>query len=88
MRLVAWLGSVVLPLLLAGFGLSLVRLVKGPTLPDRVVAVELMASIAAGVVAVYAVLEGRAAYLDAALILALLSFLGAVAFAYYIERRA
>lgn len=64
-----------------------IRLVRGPSLPDRVVAIDLASSLAVGMIAVYAVQNNQPAYLDVAIIIALISFLGTVAFAYYLERR-
>jgi multicomponent Na+:H+ antiporter subunit F len=77
---------IVMPLLFGGALLSLVRLVRGPSLPDRVVALDLMTVAAIGVVAVYAAATGQPSLLDVALVLALLSFLGVVAFATYVQR--
>lgn len=72
-------------------GLSLVvaflRLVKGPTLPDRVVALELMASLTVAFIGVYAVSAERGAFLDVAMVLALTAFLAAVGFSRYLEKR-
>lgn len=67
--------------------LGFVRLVRGPTLPDRVVALELMASLLVGFCALYAVAMGQPVFLDVAIVLALTAFLGAVAFARYLEKR-
>ena len=61
--------------------ITFVRLVRGPTLPDRVVALELIATIFVGVVAVYAIASRQTVYLDVGIVLALVGFLGAVAFA-------
>lgn len=74
---------------MAGVGilLSVVRLILGPTLPDRVVALDLITILAVGTTAAYSVTTGEAAYLDVAIVLALISFLGTVAFAFYIEKR-
>lgn len=77
----------VLSLLSLALILAFVRLVRGPSLPDRVVALDLAITMAMGIISVYAILNNQPAFLDVALILALLSFLGTVAFAYYIERR-
>jgi multicomponent Na+:H+ antiporter subunit F len=66
--------------------LTFLRLVRGPSLMDRVVALELMASLVAGIVAVYAIGVDDAALIDVAIALALVAFLGAVAFARYAER--
>jgi multicomponent Na+:H+ antiporter subunit F len=76
------LGMVGLALLL-----TFVRLVRGPTLPDRVVALDLMGVLAVGMIAAYAVLTDQPVLLDAATVLALVGFLGTVAFARYLKRR-
>ena len=87
MSLVAFINLVVLPLLGGGIVLAFVRLVRGPTLPDRVVALDLMATLIIAISAAYAVATGQPAYLDAAIVLALVTFLGTVAFAYFLHRR-
>ncbi len=66
--------------------LALVRLILGPSLPDRVVALDLIATLAVGFTALYAVLSQQALFLDLALVLALIAFLGTIAFAYFIEK--
>ncbi len=66
--------------------LTFVRLVRGPSLMDRVVALELMASLVAGIVAVFAIGTDDPALIDVAIALALVAFIGAVAFARYAER--
>ncbi|WP_423185388.1 monovalent cation/H+ antiporter complex subunit F [Alishewanella sp. d11] len=78
---------------LGGFGilsaallLSMVRLIKGPSLPDRVVALELIASITVGVIGLYAIRSGKDAYIDVTMVLALTAFLAAIGFARYLER--
>ena len=67
--------------------LTFVRLVRGPTLPDRVVALDLMGVLAVGMLAAYAVATGQPGLMDPAAVLALVGFLGTVAFARYLERR-
>lgn len=66
--------------------LAFVRMARGPSLPDRVVALELIASIVAGAVGVHAIDTGVASYLDIALVLALTAFLAAIGFARFLER--
>ena len=66
---------------------AFIRLLLGPSLPDRVVALELIASITVGLIAAYAVNAGVPAALDVALVLALTGFLAAVAFSRYLEKR-
>lgn len=81
------LWRLVLSLLSLSLILAFVRLVRGPSLPDRVVALDIAITMAMGIISVYAVQNDQPIFLDVALILALLSFLGTIAFAYYIERR-
>lgn len=79
---------VALPLLTITVILAFVRLVRGPSLPDRVVALDLITTLMIGIIAVYAIGTDEPVLLDLAIVLALISFLGTVAFAHYIERRA
>ena len=61
------------------------RIVRGPSLMDRVVALELTATLVAAVVAVYAIGTDEPALIDVAIVLALVAFISAVAFARYAE---
>ncbi len=63
------------------------RLLRGPSLPDRVMSLDMIGTIAMGMMVVYTANTGRAVYLDVAIAMALISFLGTVAFAHFIERR-
>lgn len=64
------------------------RLVRGPSLPDRVVALDLIAALVVAVICTYAIGTEQKVFLDVAIVLALITFLGTVAFAQYVERRA
>lgn len=66
--------------------ISFVRLARGPTLPDRIAALDLIAVLALAMAAVYAMFTGEPVYLDVGIALALLTFVGTVAFASYLER--
>ena len=68
--------------------LALIRLARGPSLPDRVIALDLMGTIAVGIITVYAIATQQPVFLDVAIVLALIAFLGTVAFARYVEKRA
>jgi multicomponent Na+:H+ antiporter subunit F len=87
MKLTAWSAYAALVMLAAALILALVRLLRGPSLPDRVVALDLMSTLAVGVIAAHSVLSGHAVYLDVAVMLALIAFLGTVAFARYLAMR-
>lgn len=77
--------AMLIPLGIA-LALAFIRLARGPSLPDRVVALELMSAIAVGTIATYSVATNKPVFLDAAITLALVSFLGTVAFARYVEK--
>lgn len=84
LRFVEAVTYVCLAILSLSFGLAFLRLFRGPTLPDRVVALELIATIFVGIVAVWTIASRQAVYLDVAIVLALVGFLSAVAFARFI----
>ena len=67
--------------------LAFIRLLRGPSLPDRVVAFDLMTSVAVGIMALYSIATGETVFLDVAIVLALISFLGTIAFARFLEQR-
>ena len=71
-----------------GLVLATIRLLLGPTLPDRVVALEVIASMTIGFIVLYSISYKVPELIDVALVLALTSFLTAVAFARYLERGA
>lgn len=63
------------------------RLLRGPSLPDRVVALDMMTVAIAAFCGLAAVRTGEAAFLDVALVLALVGFIATVALARFAERR-
>lgn len=65
--------------------LALWRVVRGPTLPDRVVALDLVGVLIAGIAVVSAARTGSRYFLDVAIVIALITFVGTVAYARYIE---
>lgn len=67
---------------------ALLRLLKGPSLADRVIALDLIAALAVGVIAVYSIYTDQPILLRAAIVVALVVFVGTVAFAMYLEKRA
>jgi multicomponent Na+:H+ antiporter subunit F len=66
--------------------LVFVRLIIGPTLPDRVVALELLASIIVGMIGAYAIYTDTSSFIDVAIVAALTAFLAAIGFARFLER--
>ena len=79
--------EIVLGLLAFAALLGFFRLLRGPSLPDRVVAFDLLATVGVGISAVYAMAHDQPVFLDVAVVIALISFVGTVAFARYIEER-
>jgi multicomponent Na+:H+ antiporter subunit F len=79
--------NIVFGVLVLAMFLAFYRLVRGPSLPDRVVALDLITVQIAGVLALDTIATGNSVFLDAAIVLALISFLGTVAFARYLERK-
>ena len=84
--LIAFIQLLTWVVLSAALVFGFIRLVQGPSLPDRVVALELFASITVGIIAAYTLVSGQLAFLDVAMVLALTAFLAAVAFARYLEK--
>lgn len=65
---------------------AFIRLVLGPTLADRVVALDMIVILSIAIIALDAILTGQVYFLRAGITLALIAFLGTVAFAYYLRR--
>lgn len=78
--------GIALTLLALAAALTFIRLAKGPTLPDRVIAIDLIGVLMVCILAVMAGVTAEQAFLDVAMVVALISFVGTVAYARYIER--
>lgn len=78
---------VALAVLAAAFLLTVWRVVQGPTLPDRVVALDMLVGIVIGFIALIAIRTGFNLYIDIAIALGLVGFLSTVAFARFIMPR-
>lgn len=77
---------VALAMLALAASLTFIRLAKGPTLPDRVIAIDLIGVLMVCLLVVMAGVTAQQALLDVAMVVALISFVGTVAYAGYIER--
>ncbi len=82
-----YLSFIILPLLSLSVLLVFIRFLKGPSLADRVVALDLIVTIGLAMMAIYAITSKQESFLDIAMIFALIAFLGTVAFSYYLEKR-
>jgi multicomponent Na+:H+ antiporter subunit F len=64
---------------------SIIRLILGRTIVDRIVALDTLTVISIALIALYAHVSGRFAYIDVALVYGLLSFLAVLAVARFLE---
>lgn len=78
---------IALPAVVISVVIVLIRILKGPTTEDRIIAFDIFTSIGIGFIALYSLLTDSKLLLDVCIILALISFLGTIAFAFYVERR-
>jgi len=85
-----WLLSIValvtINLLLIGVIFTVIRLIKGPDSADRIVAIDLFSILVVAILAALAIYTGESAYIDVAIVYALVAFLGTVALARFLER--
>jgi len=67
--------------------LCLYRIARGPTAPDRTVAIDILGTLVVGFCCLTALWTGRAYYMNIAIAWALISFVGTLALAKYLEGR-
>ena len=67
--------------------LTLVRFIKGPSLPDRVISLDVFSANLLAVLAIYSVLSEERTYLNVALTMSLVAFVGTMTFAYYLVQK-
>ena len=80
-------ATVSMVILCIGMLLAMYRMIKGPSMPDRIVALDCIAIIAISIMVLYAIKTGESLFLDVAIAMALVLFLGTVAFARSFEKR-
>lgn len=81
-------AQIAIGLLLVAMVLVLVRLVRGPNLGDRILALDTLTVLAMGLIGALAVLTGFTLYIDIAIAIGLVGFLSTVALARYLLSRA
>jgi multicomponent Na+:H+ antiporter subunit F len=87
MSLYDFLYIIILPVLIISVIMVFIRFVKGPGVGDRVISLDLLITIGIAIIAVYSVISDQPTFLDIALILALIAFLGTIAYSYYLEKK-
>ncbi len=85
---ILWASQIGLAMIFIGMVLVVIRLIRGPGLSDRILALDLITLLSTGFIGVITVLTGFSLYLDIAIALALVSFLSTVALARYLMARA
>ncbi|EJT06956.1 cation:proton antiporter [Rhizobium sp. CCGE 510] len=85
--IIAVASSAALVILGLALILTVWRVVAGPTLPDRILALDMLTGIAIGFIAVIAIKTGFSLYIDIAISLGLVGFLATVAFARFVLSR-
>ncbi|WP_033828025.1 Na(+)/H(+) antiporter subunit F1 [Bacillus andreraoultii] len=82
--------TIVLYIVMGTLALAMVgfiyRLIKGPSIPDRVIALDGMGIILISMVAVFSIIMRTSAYLDVILLLGILSFIGTAAFSKFLAK--
>ncbi|MFD1207183.1 MULTISPECIES: Na(+)/H(+) antiporter subunit F1 [Sporosarcina] len=66
--------------------IAVVRIILGPSMPDRVIALDMIGVNLIAMIAVISVIMKTKAFLEVILILGILSFIGTIAFSKFIER--
>ncbi len=74
-------------MLLLAMLISLYRLISGPTVYNRIVALDLIASIVMGFILLYSVVVNKALYFDVVIIISLISFIGTVSISTYLKTK-
>ena len=87
MTLNLYFDYVIFPILTLSVILVFIRLLKGPELVDRVIALDLLITIGIALITVYSIRSAEAIFLDVAMIFALIAFLGTIAFSFYLDKQ-
>lgn len=67
--------------------LTLMRLIQGPSAIDRVVSLDLLAGVALSSITSFSIKSGQSVFLNVSLAIAIVAFLGTIAFVKYLERK-
>lgn len=79
--------NIALITLLLAFIIAFIRLLKGPTVNDRIVALDLIASVLMAFILTYSVLVNKAIYIDITIVISLISFIGTIAISTYLKQK-
>lgn len=85
--ILGYAATLALATLCLAFFVTIYRIIKGPTLPDRILGLDMLVAIAIGFIAVIGIKTGFTLYVDVAIALGLVGFLATVAFARFVLSR-
>lgn len=87
-ELLGWSALLAMGLILVAMALTLIRLFRGPTLGDRIMALDMLTQLAVGFIAAFVIKTGLGLYLDIAIAVALVGLLATLALTrYLLDRR-
>ena len=78
---------IALAILSLTFLITVIKVIHGPTLPDRILALDMLVAVAIGFIAIIGIDTGYTLYVDIAIALGLVGFLATVAFARFVMNR-
>lgn len=87
MTIEEYFDIVIFPILIIAVIIVLIRLFKGPEVVDRVVALDLVITIGIALITAFSIRSSQPIFLDVAMILALIAFLGTIAFSFYVNKK-
>lgn len=87
MSLQEYFNLIIVPILGISVILVFIRFIKGPSLADRVIALDMLILISICIIAVYSIVYHQNTFLDIAMLFALIAFLSTTAYAFYLEKR-
>lgn len=73
--------------LLLALVFTFVRLVRGPSSSDRIISLDLVASVVMGFILLYSVLVNKGIYFDIAIVISLISFIGTISISIYLKQK-
>ncbi len=79
--------TIVFLFLLLALFFAFIRLIKGPSVNDRIAAMDVIASILLSFIVVYSIFINNALYFDIPVIISLISFIGTVAVSTYLKQK-
>lgn len=79
--------QITLVMLCGSFLLTVIKVIQGPSLPDRILALDMLVAVAIGFIAALGIKTGYTLYLDIAIALGLVGFLATIAFARFVLTR-